>query len=371
MKIVMTGGHLSPMLAVIESLDKGSQVFVVGRKYPLEGDSTISLEYQELTSRHVFFEEITAGRMQRKFTKHTVWSLFKFPYGLFQSFLILKNIQPDVVLSFGGYISLPVTMASVILRIPIVIHEQTLQAGLANRITALFAKKICISWQSSEKFFPKGKTVLTGNPLRKFTISKLKLEGLIENEKLPLIYITGGSVGSHAVNVLIEGCLEKLLKNFRILHQTGDSSIFKDFNRLNNLRETFDSKLRKRYSVCKFVKPQDVGSIMTVSSIVVSRSGINTVSELMYFGKPSLLIPLPYSQGNEQVENALFLKSVGLAEVLFQDKLTSDILYEKIINMAQHLFNYQKFSVLAKKLLKKDGADRIISVVKREVTEKY
>lgn len=363
----MTGGHLSPMLSVIESLDKDSQVLVIGRKYPLEGDSTVSLEYQELISRHVLFKEITTGRLQRKFTKHTVWSIFKFPYGLFQSILILKNSQPDVVLSFGGYISFPVTLASIFLRIPIVVHEQTLQAGLANRITALFAKKVCISWQSSEKFFPKGKTVLTGNPVRKFAISNLKSGGLTENKKLPLIYITGGSVGSHAVNVLIEGCLEKLLKSFRILHQTGDSRMFKDFDRLNNLRKIIDLNLRERYSVCKFVKPQDVGSIMSASSMVVSRSGINTVSELMYFGKPSLLIPLPYSQGNEQVKNALFLKSVGLAEVLFQDKLTSDVLYEKILNMEKHLFNYQKFAVSAKKLLNIDSADRIISVVKHAV----
>ena len=126
---------------------------------------------QEITKLGIPFYAINTARLQRKFTKHTVPSLIKFPLGFIQSLKILRKIKPEVVLGFGGYISLPVVLAAAFLKIPIVIHEQTLEAGFANKIEAKFARKICISWQSSEKYFPKEKTVLTGNPLRQVILN--------------------------------------------------------------------------------------------------------------------------------------------------------------------------------------------------------
>lgn len=361
MKLVITGGHLSPALAVIKKLPKDTEVLMIGRKYGIEGDKAESLEYLTARSLSIPFESITTGRLQRKFTKHTILSLFKFPNGVIQSVGILKKYKPDVVLCFGGYVSLPVALAAKFLNIPVVIHEQTLEAGASNKIIAKFAKKICISWQSSEKFFPKNKVVLTGNPLREYQVSSIKYK--VSEEDLPLIYITGGSSGSHPINVLIEGCITKLLQNYRVIHQTGDAKEFMDFERLDELKKSLESKCQKRYILTKFVDPYDTGAIYKEADLIISRSGINTVSELIFFGKPSILIPLPHSQNQEQLKNAMFFKSLGFGEVVSQDELSPDILFEKINFMLKDPDKYRKHAETAKTVIIKDAAEKIIRVI--------
>ncbi len=149
------GGHFAPALAVIEKLPKDWELLVVGRKYVFEGDQSFSLEYQTAKKLNIPFKPLTTGRLQRKFTKYTINSLLKIPVGLAQATAILNGFKPDVVLSFGGYVSVPITLSASILRIPIVIHEQTLEAGVANKLVARFARKICISWEQFGEVFSK------------------------------------------------------------------------------------------------------------------------------------------------------------------------------------------------------------------------
>jgi UDP-N-acetylglucosamine--N-acetylmuramyl-(pentapeptide) pyrophosphoryl-undecaprenol N-acetylglucosamine transferase len=366
MKLAIVGGHLSPALAVIDALPRDAQVLFIGRKYTFEGDRATSLEYNTIRSLKIPFASISTGRWQRKFTRFTIPSLFKFPYGVVQSFLILRNFKPEVVLSFGGYLSLPVGLSAFFLRIPIVIHEQTLAAGLANRILSFFAKKICISWDSSVKFFLLEKTVLTGNPVRKFKVhpdsvgTKFKVNN--ENKTLPIIYITGGSSGSHFINTLVEGCIEELLKKFIIIHQTGDAQKYLDFDRLYNLRNTLPPKLQSRYFLTKFVEPENIGSVIKAADLVVSRAGINTVTELIFFKKPSFLIPIPFSQNNEQKKNALFLKDLGLGEVFYQDLLDSKKFFGVLIGMFDNIDKYKAKSNLDTSI-NKNAAQKIIEVL--------
>ena len=356
MKIIITGGHLSPALSVVEALPKKDIVLIVGRKHTFEGDSHFSFEHQVANSLKIPFITITTGRLQQTFTRYTIGSVAKIPIGFFQALKIVKKFKPDVVLSFGGYVSLPIVIAAAFLQIPIVVHEQTLEAGLANKIASFFASKICISWKSSSKFFPKSKTIVTGIPIRKFQISNFKFQ--ISNERLPLLYITAGSGGSHSINLLIEGCIKKLLEKFYVFHQTG-SSDFKDYGRLETLKRSLNKTLQKRYTLTKFIEPSEVGSIISASDLVVSRSGINTVSELIYFGKPALLIPL----NKEQEKNALYLCTLGFAEIASQDAIDSNTLYEKIIAMLENKSLYEKHAMEAKKILTLDAAQKIIDVV--------
>lgn len=356
LRIVMTGGHLAPALAVVEALPKNVLVLFIGRKYAFEGDDVVSLEYSAFKAFGVDFAPITSGRLKRDVGIYTIISLFKFPFGFFRAMQILKKFRPHVVLSFGGYISLPVGIASFLLSIPVVVHEQTFGAGIANSIVSIFARKVCISWESSRKFFPKAKTVLTGNPVRK----SIKKKFPISNEKLPLIYITGGSTGSHAMNVLVEGCIEKLLRQFRVVHQTGDAKKYQDFDRLTHFREKFEPLLRRRYTIIRFVDPGKVGGLMQEAALVVSRAGINTVSELLAMEKPALLIPLPHGQKGEQQTNALFLQRLGLAEVKDQHSLTEDGFCEVIIRMVQRKQSYRVVTSVAKR---NDAAERIIATL--------
>ncbi len=363
MKVAVIGGHLSPALACIDAFPKDVEVIFIGRKHALEGDEAVSLEYREITKRGISFFHLTTGRLQRKLTRHTLPSLFKFPNGVVQAFRILKTQHPDVVLSFGSYLSLPVVFAAYLRHIPIVIHEQTLEAGLANRIEAKFARKICISWESSRKFFPKEKTILTGNPIRKFSREAgSSSAGQISNENLPLLYITGGSLGSHAINILVEGCIEKLLDTYVVYHQTGDAREFADYERLKDRKKHLTEKKQRRYTIVKFVSSDDVGVLLRQADLVVGRSGMNTVTELLYFEKSALLIPLPFSQKNEQRKNALFLQKIGLAKMVEQGTLTSESLYRTIGEMLERRTNPPREADAASGLIQK-AAGTIVEVV--------
>lgn len=361
MKIMIVGGHLSPALAVIDSMPKTWEVIFVGRKYAFEGDTALSLEYQEIHKRGISFLPLTTARVQRSLSKHTVPSFGKFPYGFYQAIAYLRKAKPDVVFSFGGYLSVPVGFAARMLSIPLVIHEQTLEAGLANKLLGKIATKICISWQPSEKFFPQNKVILTGNPIKRFAVNKLPFS--FRSKKLPLLYITGGSTGSHAINQLVFDSLPDLLTTFRIIHQTGDASPHHDFDKLIDRRGKLPEEIGDRYKIEKFISPNVIGSIMQEATLVVSRSGINTISELLYFGKPALLIPLPSGQHNEQLKNARFLNRVGLAEILSQDSLTSEKLVTALQGMLAKRRDYDTRAKYARTLIHADAAENIIQTL--------
>jgi len=243
------------------------------------------------------------------------------------------------VVGFGGYVSLPVILAAKSLGIPVVIHEQTLEAGFTNRILARFANKICISFEGSAKYFPKDKTILTGNPIRASIPHPVKKIDLPND--LPLIYITGGSLGSHFINHLVSQTLPKLLDKYTLVHQVGSSFEFKDFDKLSILRQGLNNSKRERYIVSKFFTPDEVGFLMRKANLIVTRCGINTISELIVLEKPAYLIPLPVSSKNEQVKNAMFFKKLGLGEVADQRSLTPGIFLQEITEMMGKISSYK------------------------------
>jgi UDP-N-acetylglucosamine--N-acetylmuramyl-(pentapeptide) pyrophosphoryl-undecaprenol N-acetylglucosamine transferase len=368
MKIVLIGGHLSPALSVLEALPKGTKTLFIGRKYALEGDNALSLEYRTITEMKVPFVGLNTGRLQRRITKYTFLSLLKLPFGIVKSFLTLIMFRPDVVVGFGGYVSIPVTFCAYLLRIPVVIHEQTMGAGLANRIVSRFAKKICISWDSSRKYFPSGKVVLTGNPIRKFNILESKFR--LFNNKLPTIYITGGSSGSHAINVLVEGIIWDLLKKYNVIHQTGDAQEYNDFGRLEKNKQSLPEDLRDNYILQKLIGPSEIGDILNISSLIVSRSGMNTVTELIHFEKPAILIPLPFPRNGEQLVNAKFLEKIGLAIVINQAETNEIKLLKTIDRMFTELDKFKIKEIECKNLPGKNSAQDIISVINYAVKSK-
>lgn len=355
MRVVVVGGHFSPALSVIQNLSK-EDVFYIGRKHTFEGDNAISFEYKEITKLGIPFFPLKTARLQRKFSKHTVPSLTRLPLGFFQSLLILKKIKPNVVVSFGGYLSIPVGFAAYILKIPLVIHEQTLEIGFANKILSRFAKKICLSWETSEKYFPKEKIVLTGNPIRKEILEKSN--NLIKSN-LPLIYITGGSSGSHIINSIVAKTISRLSKKYLIVHQTGDSQKFKDYDSLLITKEALDKDYKNNYVLKKFLSSNESARIIKSADLVIGRSGVNTVTELIYLKKPALLIPISFSQKNEQQKNAEFMREFGLAEIINEEDLTEEVFLEKINLIFDNIKNY----TAEKEILFENSALKIIKVI--------
>ncbi|OGG02918.1 hypothetical protein A2W14_00240 [Candidatus Gottesmanbacteria bacterium RBG_16_37_8] len=327
--LFICGGHFSPAIALIEQLRQHSNLslYYVGRKYATEGDNALSLEYKEITRLKIPFLILTTGRLQRHFSKNTILSLLKIPQGFISSLSYLNKYKPDLVVSFGSYIALPVCLSAKILGIPVITHEQTRILGLTNRIIALFAKYTCLTFIDTKSVPSFSKTVVTGLPIRKSIIKPI-YSGLTSfgNSKLPLIYITGGSLGSQFINALIYEILPDLLKKYRIIHVCGVSSNSFDYHRLSKLRSTLEKKYKDNYYLTPTLEYQKVGEVLKNSSLVVGRSGANSVAEILEHGKKAILIPLPFSATNEQMSNALFLKDLGLAEILNQNNLKGKIL---------------------------------------------
>ncbi len=357
MKILITGAHFTPAVAVIEEFKKTPdiEILYVGRKMTLEGDSSISPESQILPGIGVKFIPIVTGRIQRSLSIYTIFSLLKIPIGLIQSIYITLKEKPDVLLSFGGYVAVPLVFTSWLLSIPIIVHEQTLVSGLANKISSLFADKIAYSFPI--KKFTK-KEILTGNPIRDEIINFQeedlpakfkKVIHLAKSKKLPLLLITGGNQGSHAINTVVEESLDKLLEFCSVIHQTGDSK-YKDYERLIK-------RANEKYLPVKFIRT-GMGQLIDLSTLVISRAGANTLIELAYFGKSAIVIPIPYLYQDEQNKNAKFFKELGLVKILPQKNLDQESL---IVNIKDSLKNLDRNKNIknTSQVVIKDAAKRL------------
>lgn len=360
MKILITGGHFTPAYSIIQKLTD-DQLLVVGRKYAFEGSESETHEYHLCKEQGIPFQTLDTGRLQRKFTHRTIPSVLRFPKGVFKAFQIVKKFKPDVVVTFGGYIALPVALAARILNIPIVLHEQTQKAGISAKIIGKFATVICISFESSRAYFPNKKIVYTGNPIREEFFLKAT-SGPYDGKK-PFIYITGGSTGSHIINQTVGRILPELVKDFTVIHQCGNNKDTNDFELLTSLKESMNNEYQKKYIVKSFFTVDEVAYLFQHALLVVSRSGMNTVTELIASGAPALLIPFPYGQMNEQKENALLFQKIGLGEIIDQTDLTPQLLLSTIHAMIKDEKKYRGHASEAQKYIKKDATEAIVQMI--------
>lgn len=327
---------MAPALGFLSAVPHGTDVVYVGRQHVFEADEGESLEQKTIRERGLRFIAFRSGRVQRRLSRQTIPSLLKIPKGFVQALQILKKEKPDIVIGFGGYLSVPLGIAAKMLGIPLLIHESTLRAGLANKVLAAFADCICISWESSRPYFPQKKITLTGNPLLPFVSSRTHLPLPESKEKLPLIMVTGGSGGSHVVNAIILQILPELLEKAKVVHQTGDAHAFGDYKKLLAKKKMLPRKLQQRYSVVQFIHPEIINTVFAKADLVIGRSGINTVASLLVLRKKAILIPLLVGQKNEQLNNAKLMESEGLATILDQKSLSAKILFTTIQDMLSH-----------------------------------
>lgn len=356
--VVMTGGHLAPALAVIEEVRKSTDwdIVWIGREFVMEGQDVRSLESEVIPKLGVHFYTISAGRLQRRWTSQTIPSLLRIPLGFYQSLLLLLQVKPRVIMSFGGYLSLPVVMASWLMRIPIVTHEQTVVSGFANRLASFFADNILISHQGSSLDFPHYKTILVGNPVQRVILDvRRKLA------RAKLIYVTGGNQGSVVINKTVGAILPKLLPNFQIIHQTGRLD-YKTY-----LAKKRQLKMGARYKVFANIAPgEGVAKILARASLVISRAGANTVSEIAAVGVPAIFIPIPWSERGEQERNARMLERVGTAKVITQDTFSPKSLLTTINSVLANPPSVRQIA-RAKKLVNKEAAEEIVKILKKFV----
>lgn len=368
-KVLICGGHLSPALAMIEKIkeEKNIEVIYIGRKKALEGDKAQSLEYKTITKLDIPFYNLIAARLQRSFTLYTIPSLCKLPLGFIQSLILLFIIRPKIVVSFGGYVALPVCINAKILSIPIITHEQTTVLGLANRVIAKISKALCLSYDNTSNI-PKGvTTVYTGNPIRSSIIPKGNKNIVFGDSKLPIIYVTGGNLGSRPINKVIGQMILELADKYRVYHQCGGAENGKDFQELLQLKNNLPEKIKDNYLIVEHVDPERVGEILQNTSLLIGRAGANTVNEILYFEVPSILIPLPWAGQNEQMKNAEMVQKSGLGKIIFQKNLDSHILLRTISEMMEKMIRPQKSQGNVTKISSTTAADKILQLIKKIV----
>lgn len=328
--IVITGTHLTPALELINQLQNDPkfdwQIHYIGRQYNSSHNQDPSIESIIIPQKNISFYSINCGKLDRRWLPNTIKGI---PYSFksfFDSLELIKKIQPNLIISFGGYVSVPVIIASFFKKIPSITHEQTLTNSLTTKINSLFVSKIALSFDNSKQKekLPKEKIVITGNLLRQelFKPTKTQLGDYLKKVTKPIIFITAGNQGSSLINLEIKKILPHLKKYF-IIHQTGknDISIFKKFE-----------KKYQNYLAFDYLQSADMSHALHQSKVIISRSGANTSQEIVALNKSSILIPLKISQQNEQFLNALWVKSKlpNQTEIIKEENLNASTLLTTI-----------------------------------------
>lgn len=347
-KIIMTGGgtagHVTPNLALVPKLkEKGFEIKYIG--------SFDGIEKEIIIQNNIPFFGISCGKLRRYFAVKNFTDPFKIIKGIAQAIKILSRERPDVIFSKGGFVAVPVVIAASIKGIPVVAHESDMTPGLANKLSAPFCDKLCVTFRESLKFIKENKGVLTGSPIREEMLHGDKIRGkkicgFIDDKEILLIM--GGSLGSKFINEEIRKKLEVILKEFNVIHICGKGNIDENLTDKNG------------YEQYEYVN-KELPDFIKTADYIISRAGANSIFEFLALKKPTLLIPLSkkVSRG-DQILNSKSFEKEGYSLMLEEEEIKNDILYEKILELKERkteLINNME------KSQSKNGVEAIIGVL--------
>ena len=354
-----TGGHTSPGLAVAALLRERSRTCAwIG--------SHSGIEAQRVPGSGIPYVAISTGKLRRYWAWQNVADLIvNVPAGMLNALRILRALRPRVVFGTGGFVALPVMFGAALLRVPVVLHEQTAVPGLANRLGARFARRIAVTFPDKAGCFPASRVVVTGNPLRpelragsrSSAIARFQLDPAV-----PLVYVTGGAQGAHRINRVVGEALPSLVGQAQLIHQCGDNPATGDRQWLEERRTALPARLAHRYTVVPYVGDELAG-IYAAAALVVARAGAGTVNECCQLGVPALYVPLPGTRGDEQTENARLVERVGGAVVLPQSVLTAERLVREVQKLLADPAALKQMGEHARTLAVPDAAERIVAVL--------
>lgn len=363
-----SGGHIYPLLAVAEALQKSAaekRIFADIRYFGPNDSYAKVLEAAGLR-----IHSIAAGKIRRYFSILNLLDVPKFFAGFFQALWKLFFFMPDAVFSKGGPGALPVVLAAWFYRIPVIIHESDAQPGLTNLISAPFAKRIATSFERAAAYFRPSKTACVGSPIRKSLLGARTTEEQAKEElgfkpDQPLLLILGGSQGSQKINELIVFILKDLMGVTQILHQTGA----KNFNEIKKLSQAViigvpaAAELAHRYEIVPYLE-QNMNAALSAADLVVARAG-SSIFEIAAFGKPSVLIPLSGSANDHQKTNAYEFSKSGASIVIEEANLVPGILLQQIRDTLKNPELLKKMGLAAAKLFKPQAAEIIVEEILR------
>lgn len=341
-----TAGHVIPNLALIDEFKvDGWSIYYVGTKDGIER-SLIERESE------IFYYGISSGKLRRYFSWRNFIDPFKIVAGIVQSFVKAKKIQPAVIFSKGGFVTVPVVIAGWLNGIPVVIHESDITPGLANKLSTPFAKKICTTFPETLKHLKGNKGICTGAIVRPelFKGTKKKgtaLCGFDDNDKKPILLVMGGSLGAVAINECIRASLPILTETFDIIHICGKGHVD-------------DAIDIEGYIQFEYVS-DDLPDIMASADVVISRAGANAIFEFLSLKKPTVLIPYPKSVSRgDQVLNAESFQKQGYCDVLDQDSMTPEVLSATVLGVYK---NKEQYIAAMESGNAANGIENVLSVI--------
>lgn len=348
-----TGGHIYPAVAIANELKAqfpDAEFLFVGAQD--------KMEMQKVPQAGYSIEGLWIAGLQRKLTFQNALFPVKLASSLLKSFRIVKRFKPDVVIGTGGFASGAVLKVASMLGIPTVIQEQNSFPGITNKLLAKKANKICVAYENLERFFPKEKMMLTGNPVRQdlIEVGTKKAEALtyfnLDASKKTLL-VLGGSLGARRINQLIEKELDFLLsQNIQIIWQCG-KLYFNDYEKYNS---------RENVQVLAFIDRMDL--VYAAADVVISRSGASSVSELCIVGKPTIFIPSPNVAEDHQTKNAKAIVDKNGAILIRESELNDQfetVISDLISNAAKQI----ELSQNIKKLALPNATKTIVEEIKK------
>jgi len=362
MKVVFTGGgtagHFYPIIAIVQRLNElidhekliDVQIFYM---------SDSPYDERLLFENGVTFKRLNAGKMRRYFSFKNVVDLFKTGVGIIKALSTLYVLYPDIIVGKGGYASFPTLFAAKLLRIPVIIHESDSVPGRANLIASKFAHRIAVSYPEAAQFFPKEKTALTGNPIRREIAIPMR-EGAREmlglTEDIPIILILGGSQGAAIINDAIAQAAPLLTEQFQIIHQVGE----KNLEAMQNMTEVIMGKspYKDRYKIYGYLNEVTLKSAAGLADIIVSRAG-STIFEIAVWGVPSIIIPITDSNGDHQRKNAYAYARAGGCIVIEEANLTTNLILSEINRLMADTTLREKMKQGAQSFARTDAAEKI------------
>ncbi|MFI1093224.1 UDP-N-acetylglucosamine--N-acetylmuramyl-(pentapeptide) pyrophosphoryl-undecaprenol N-acetylglucosamine transferase [Streptomyces sp. NPDC020917] len=366
-----TGGHTYPALTAIRTL-QGRLAAQGGALDVLWIGTPDGLEARVAPAEGIAFTTVATGKIRRSANPLKMVSpanmrdMARVPLGVVQARKVVADFQPDVMLATGGYVAVPGGMAAKMRGVPLVLHEQTVRLGLANRRLAGSATRIAVSSESSLPLLPesvRGIAVVTGNPVRPEVLAghpDKAVQGLglhAFDRRLPTVYVTGGAQGSQQINDLVQAVLPWLLERANVVHQAGPANV----DRLRHAAAALHPALAARYHLTGFVSAE-LPDVLALADVVISRSGAGTLAELTALGKPAVFIPLATSAGNEQAHNAQHLADAGAAVTLGGD-VTPDALVRAAGPLLTDPGLRAAMAGRARAHGRPDAADRLVDVI--------
>lgn len=349
-----TGGHIYPAIAIanaIKAQEPDADILFVGALGKMEMEKVPRAGYEIVG--------LPIVGIKRELSLDNLSFPFKLINSLLKAKQVVKDFKPDVAVGVGGFASGPLLMMASLAGIPILIQEQNSYAGITNKLLAKRSKKICVAYPGMDKFFPKEKITLLGNPVRGDIVNILgkRAEGLAHfglNADAKILFVMGGSLGARSINESISDGLERLIQlGYQVLWQTGKVYIEKAKERIASLNTD-------KIKAFDFIYEMDLA--YAVSDVVVSRAGALSVSELCLVAKPALLVPFPAAAEDHQTKNALSLTSENAA-IMIPDNRTKDELVSKAIGLLTNVEEQEKLKLNIKKLAKPTAAHDIASEV--------